>query len=366
MIANNLLKMLILFFLSGLVAAAPSFELGDSSAAQCQTGCQLDFTSCLDRHHVADFCRGLVCNSYDYNVSLLPLLQLNNKSTLRVQWLIDAQCQACQACGPAVPTSYEFAALVDVAGEGSTKIVSREPQSDPSKQQCIIVCQHASCQRRCSSEVPEVSKDINDALIIDEEGLQNGTVSIKIENLDEQSQEPRCIHWVCVFRNCSYVPCKDKASTEAVAYLATLKMLAEQGNDQNSPEGCREVCKDSPDGAMCIKLCAPSDVGKRSVSLVTRGRCQRHCMGKTCWTVCYPPYGADSDVDEQAVRVSSDACKKLCDETDRDRCIMICPPPDLHADEVEKRNVDLAPRGQCQRHCLGTTCWAVCYPPFRV
>ncbi|KAH7401369.1 hypothetical protein BKA66DRAFT_436517 [Pyrenochaeta sp. MPI-SDFR-AT-0127] len=378
MAVTKLIKIVALLLFAGFVAAAPFLDLGDSSVAQCHNSCQLDFTECLRHQQGADFCRNLVCGYY------------GNK------------CQTCQPCGSAVSASYKFTAIANAASEDSTEIVKRQT-SNLGRERCVLLCYRTICYRRCFNKSSEMPNDLDGALVLEEASLNSGTVSIKIENSDASSKDPQCIQWVCVFGKCDYVKCKDNVGAEAVAHLASLEMLVEKENAQTLPEGCRKVCKENTDRKECFELCAPADTEKRSVNLTARGRCQRHCLGKTCWTVCYPPFGAedssekhtvelasrgqcqrhcwgktcwvvcyppfraDDSIDRRAVQTSSDSCDNFCNENDPQlaMCVILCAPPALLVDEVEERDVGLAPRAMCQRHCLGKTCWIVCYPPFR-
>lgn len=191
----------------------------------------------------------------------------------------------------------------------------------------MIVCDEMSCRNMCLAANAELPEDLNGALVIDEADLNNGTVAIEMVGIDQsQAGEQRhCVHWVCVFRNCYYVACHKGGQGEETAHLATLEVMAENRDNQTTPEGCQELCNDDTD--MCITLCAPSGVEEHSTGLTPRIDCQSRCMGQFCFEVCYAPY------------LSADNVEKSEDEAD-----------------LTRRN--------CQKVCWDGQCWAVCYPPY--
>ncbi|CAO2656436.1 Nn.00g052390.m01.CDS01 [Neocucurbitaria sp. VM-36] len=299
MIVTKLLEMFALFILVGLAAATPLLDVGDSSVARCEASCRVDFTSCLGINQGAEFCRKFVCDYYG------------------------TKCQACEACRPG--NSYRFIPAVDAAGESSSEVVKRETQED--WPHCIFCCNDTSCSYKCPGTNAELPEDLNGTLVIGDADLINGTVAIKIDSLDESlaGEQRRCIHWVCVFRNCYYAPCKQGAQADEIAQLATLETMAGDRDNQTEPEDCRKVCNDDAD--MCITLCAPTDVDMRSAGLAPRINCEQRCMGKTCWTVCYPPYTSTED--------------------------------------VEKREAEAnLTRRWCREDCWAQMCWFVCYLPY--
>ncbi|KAF1844074.1 uncharacterized protein K460DRAFT_157012 [Cucurbitaria berberidis CBS 394.84] len=230
----------------------------------------------------------------------------------------------------------------------------------------------------CLKDESEMPKDLDGALVINEADLDNRTVAIKMEGTDESQAggQRRCIHWVCVLRNCYYAECQAQGQTEEVAHLATLEVMAQDGDVQASPEGCRQFCNDSDQG-MCITLCAPSGIEKSSAGPTPppqpRNTCEMICMDKMCFLVCLPPH-ASANIERRSSHSASANIEKRSPllycilRCVADMCWVLCSPHSASVN-VEKRshysvsaNVEKRSPIGCIRRCVADMCWLLCSP----
>ncbi|KAJ4365924.1 hypothetical protein N0V83_008546 [Neocucurbitaria cava] len=303
-------------------------------------------------------------------------------------------CEGCDACHQIAtpPKVNETVTAAAAAGEKRSSdataiVIKRETEIvQTTPPHCVFVCDNTECCYQCpNAATGQMTKDLNNTLVIDEATLNNGTVAITIDNkLDDGTQQAggqrKCVHWVCVFRNCFRTHCDVSGNGsddgpgggDETAYLASMAPVggAEKVKDPvPAPNGCSKVCNE--DAEVCVTVCAPASPEKTV--------CQQRCTGDTCWTVCTAAAAATDGGVEKAKDdpdiITFRQCRVDCIVM-ANICYTFCYAPFYDsAAGVVKRTVTQQLGGAgtqklgsryCQEKCTesGDGCWTVCYPPF--
>ncbi|OAL46247.1 hypothetical protein IQ07DRAFT_635085 [Pyrenochaeta sp. DS3sAY3a] len=355
MAAAKFFNMLLLLVFIGFVSALPGFGYGDSTPIVCSTACQTFHSRCLSGERGPEFCRDLVCEYY------------SNK------------CVGCPACVDSSAAASDFTPAVVDAGETAPAIVPRESQSNPPF--CVFICYHAGCRRKCFWDPDEAPEEIHDALVINEDAV-NGTVSVKItEQTADDDSKTKCKHWVCVFRTCWYVPCHNNATTEEIASVQTSETT---GTSELLASGCRKVCQNDSEDAICITICDPeeydpdepkvddevnddafktnkADSGYRIFDDVI-SYCEWKLMGHYLYQICYTKDPAKTLTPRQDVNSNNNSKGELCSTVcwDGSLCFVYCGDSSKAAGDSSKKrdgngDVELQKAALCESNCPVTS-----------